>query len=97
MSMSAAQHQALVVNIAQAYNVLGPRTQASLAAYLAGDHSPAAAHDLALRIVATTTSDELALILARLLVMVEDEVVPAAQAPVAAAPAAPLAANGQEC
>jgi hypothetical protein len=64
----------LVLAIATAYSGLAPRTHRQVAEFFAGDHSITHAHDVAQQLIATTSRDALALILARLLVMADDEV-----------------------
>lgn len=64
----------LVLNIATAYGGLAPRTHRQVAEFFRGDHSITLAHDLAQQLIATTSQERLALILARLLVMADDEV-----------------------
>ncbi|MCU7371592.1 hypothetical protein PEC18_12215 [Paucibacter sp. O1-1] len=64
----------LVLSISTAYSGLCPRTHRQVAEFFRGDHSIPLAHDLAQQLIATTSQDRLALILARLLVMADDEV-----------------------
>jgi hypothetical protein len=64
----------LVLDIATAYGRLGPRTHRQVVEFFGGDQSIAQAHELAQLLIATTTQDDLALILARLLAMADDEV-----------------------
>jgi len=64
----------LVLDIGTAYSRLSPRSHADLSTYMAGDRSIPQAYDVALQILATTSQEDLALILARLLVMADDQV-----------------------
>ncbi|WP_310386514.1 hypothetical protein, partial [Roseateles sp.] len=73
-TLQAPRADQLVLDIAWAYDRLGPHAHRSLSAFMAGDHSIQQSHDTALQIVATTNQEDLVLIMARLLVMVDDEV-----------------------
>lgn len=64
----------LVLQIATSYSGLTPSTHRQVAQFFRGDRSIAQAFEVAQQLLATTSQDRLALILARLLVMADDEV-----------------------
>lgn len=64
----------LVLRVAYAYDALPFDQFQRLQSSLAGDHNIAQAYDTAREIVATLNSDELALVLARLLVTTDDAI-----------------------
>lgn len=72
MNTAAFQMDALVMSIATAYQRLPFDVHQRLESTLAGDHNIAQAYDTAREIVGALNSDDLALLLARLLVTTDD-------------------------
>lgn len=76
------------LNVAMAYTRLSSEVRGQLIAYLAGPRNPAAALDVAQLVVGATCSEDLALVLARLLVAAgADEAMEVMVTPVPASPA----------
>ncbi len=73
-SSQALAQDALILKVAYAYDALPFDTFQRLQSALAGDHNIAQALDTAREIVATLNGDELALVLARLLVTTDDAI-----------------------
>lgn len=64
----------ITATVGNAYGLLMSETRAQLTAFLAGPRNPVAAYEVAQVIVATTPDADLAAVLARLLVMTDDQV-----------------------
>lgn len=69
-----AARDSVTATVGNAYGLLLSETRAQLTAFLAGPHNPVSAYEVAQVIVATTTDADLAAVLARLLVMTDDQV-----------------------